>query len=92
MHIHTHLKQESQGKTGLGIYPDGMVEHDGMVGQGSGGGVAIGAEHGWILLDQRMRAARPERAELSATRPTAPRKIIEPMTLIWTGRALRWIE
>src|SRR5271165_474263 len=21
------------GKTGLGIYPDGMVEHDGMVGQ-----------------------------------------------------------
>jgi arylsulfatase len=33
MHIHTHLKQESQGKTGLGIYPDGMVEHDAMVGQ-----------------------------------------------------------
>ena len=33
MHIHTHLKEESQGKTGLGIYPDGMVEHDAMVGQ-----------------------------------------------------------
>jgi len=33
MHIHTHLKQESQGKTGLGVYPDGMVEHDGQVGQ-----------------------------------------------------------
>ena len=33
MHIHTHLKKESQGKTGLGVYPDGMVEHDGMVGQ-----------------------------------------------------------
>jgi arylsulfatase A-like enzyme len=33
MHIHTHLKPESQGKTGLGIYPDGMVEHDVMVGQ-----------------------------------------------------------
>jgi arylsulfatase len=33
MHIHTHLKAESQGKTGLGIGPDGMVEHDGMVGQ-----------------------------------------------------------
>jgi arylsulfatase len=33
MHIHTHLKKESQGKTGLGIYPDGMVEHDGHVGQ-----------------------------------------------------------
>ncbi len=33
MHIFTHLKKASEGKTGLGIYPDGMVEHDGMVGQ-----------------------------------------------------------
>jgi arylsulfatase len=33
MHIFTHLKPESAGKTGLGTYPDGMVEHDGMVGQ-----------------------------------------------------------
>jgi arylsulfatase A-like enzyme len=33
MHIWTRLKAESQGKTGLGVYPDGMVEHDGMVGQ-----------------------------------------------------------
>ena len=33
MHIFTHLKQESKGKTGLGTYPDGMVEHDAMVGQ-----------------------------------------------------------
>jgi len=33
MHIWTRLKAESQGKTGLGIYPDGMVEHDGHVGQ-----------------------------------------------------------
>lgn len=33
MHIFTHLKKESEGVTGLGIYPDGMVEHDGHVGQ-----------------------------------------------------------
>ena len=33
MHIWTHLKKESQGVTGLGIYPDGMIEHDAMVGQ-----------------------------------------------------------
>ena len=33
MHIWTHLKKESENKTGLGIYPDGMVEHDGHVGQ-----------------------------------------------------------
>ena len=33
MHIFTHLKPESRGVTGLGIYADGMVEHDAMVGQ-----------------------------------------------------------
>jgi len=33
MHVFTHLKAESEGKTGLGIYADGMVEHDGHVGQ-----------------------------------------------------------
>ncbi len=33
MHINTHLKPESAGKTGMGIYADGMVEHDGHVGQ-----------------------------------------------------------
>jgi len=33
MHVFTHLKPESDGKTGLGIYADGMVEHDAMVGQ-----------------------------------------------------------
>jgi arylsulfatase A-like enzyme len=32
MHINTHLKPESDGKTGYGIYADGMVEHDGHVG------------------------------------------------------------
>ncbi|WP_349437678.1 arylsulfatase [Pararhizobium sp. A13] len=33
MHIYTHLKPESKGKTGLGLEADGMVEFDGMVGQ-----------------------------------------------------------
>lgn len=33
MHVWTHLKKESEGKTGLGVYPDGMVEHDGHVGK-----------------------------------------------------------
>ena len=33
MHIFTHLKPESEGKTGHGIYADGMVEHDAQVGQ-----------------------------------------------------------
>lgn len=33
MHVFTHLKQESVGKTGKGIHADGVVEHDGHVGQ-----------------------------------------------------------
>src|SRR5437879_1267588 len=33
MHIYTHLKPASKGKTGLGLEADGMTEHDGMVGQ-----------------------------------------------------------
>ncbi|MGB5201858.1 MAG: arylsulfatase [Sedimenticolaceae bacterium] len=33
MHVFTRLKEESQGVTGLGIYADGMVEHDKHVGQ-----------------------------------------------------------
>jgi arylsulfatase A-like enzyme len=33
MHVFTHLKKESEGRTGLGVYADGMVEHDGHVGQ-----------------------------------------------------------
>ena len=33
MHVWTHLKPESAGKTGLGTYPDGMVEHDAHIGR-----------------------------------------------------------
>jgi arylsulfatase A-like enzyme len=33
MHVFTHLKPSSLGKTGKGIHADGMVEHDGMVGE-----------------------------------------------------------
>lgn len=33
MHIWTHLKPSSQGATGLGVYADGMVEHDAQVGE-----------------------------------------------------------
>ncbi|WP_027524899.1 arylsulfatase [Bradyrhizobium sp. Ec3.3] len=33
MHVFTHLKPSSLGKTGKGMHADGMVEHDGMVGE-----------------------------------------------------------
>ncbi len=32
MHVWTHLKEESVGVTGIGLYPDGMVEHDKAIG------------------------------------------------------------
>jgi arylsulfatase len=32
MHVWTRLKEEAVGRTGIGIYPDGMVEHDDHVG------------------------------------------------------------
>ncbi len=33
MHVYTHLKPASEGKTGLGLQADGMTEHDVMVGE-----------------------------------------------------------
>ena len=32
MHVWTRLKKEAEGRTGIGLYPDGMVEHDEHVG------------------------------------------------------------
>ena len=33
MHVWTHLKPSAEGVTGIGLYPDGMVEHDKMIGE-----------------------------------------------------------
>ena len=33
MHVWTRLKKESDGVTGIGLYPDGMVEHDASIGK-----------------------------------------------------------
>jgi arylsulfatase len=50
MHIFTHLKAESEGKTGLGIYADGMVEHDGHVGQVLAKLKELGLENDTIVM------------------------------------------
>jgi arylsulfatase A-like enzyme len=50
MHIFTHLKPASQGKTGLGIYADGMVEHDGMVGELLNKLKELGIENNTIVM------------------------------------------
>ena len=75
MHIFTHLKKESKGKTGLGIYPDGMVEHDGHVGpvarqaQGTGPG---GEHHRDVFHRQRRGENVP--GPMAAPRPSAARR------------------
>jgi arylsulfatase A-like enzyme len=50
MHVFTHLKKESEGKTGLGIYADGMVEHDGQVGQLLAELKKLGIENNTIVM------------------------------------------
>ena len=50
MHVFTHLKKESEGKTGLGIYPDGMIEHDAMVGQILDKLKALGLDENTIVM------------------------------------------
>jgi arylsulfatase len=50
MHIFTHLRKESEGKTGLGVYADGMVEHDGHVGQVLAKLKELGLEENTIVM------------------------------------------
>jgi len=50
MHIWTHLKESSKGKTGFGTYPDGMVEHDAMVGQILDKLKALGLDQNTIVM------------------------------------------
>ena len=50
MHMFTHLKPESLGKTGLGVTADGMTEHDAMVGQLLGKLDEVGATENTIVI------------------------------------------
>jgi arylsulfatase A-like enzyme len=50
MHIFTHLKEESAGKTGLGVYADGMVEHDNHVGEVLAKLKELGLEENTIVM------------------------------------------
>lgn len=50
MHVFTHLKKESEGKTGEGVYADGMVEHDGQVGELLAELKKLGIENNTIVM------------------------------------------
>jgi arylsulfatase A-like enzyme len=50
IHIWTHLKTASDGKTGLGIIADAMTEHDGQVGQVLNKLKELGLEENTIVI------------------------------------------
>ena len=68
MHIWTHLKKESEGKTGLGIYPDGMVEHDGRSARCST------SSRNWASRTTPSSCIPPTTARRSSPGPTAARR------------------
>ena len=76
MHVFTHLKEESVGVTGLGVYPDGMVEHDGHVGRLLDKidelGIADDGD-GWIRLSQ------DELAMLTATTRATVNRVLRDL-------------
>jgi arylsulfatase len=85
MHIWTRLKAESQGRTGLGVYPDGMVEHDGHVGQlldklrrAHHRHVFHGQRGGEVHLARRRTVAVPRREEHQLGR-RLPRADVHPL-------------
>src|SRR4051795_12804829 len=50
MHIWTHLAPGAAGKTGIGVYPDGMVEHDGMFGKRLAKLIQLGIANDTIVM------------------------------------------
>lgn len=50
MHVWTHLTEEEEGKTGLGIYADGMVKLDKIVGELTGTLADLGIEENTIVV------------------------------------------
>jgi arylsulfatase A-like enzyme len=50
MHIFTHLKDGVAGKTGLGIYADGIVEHDRQIGELLNKLKELGVEENTIVM------------------------------------------
>ena len=74
MHIYTHLKKESKGKTGLGVYPDGMVEHDGHVGQLLDKLKELGLEDNTIVMYSTDNGAEVFAGPTAARRPSAARR------------------
>ena len=90
MHIFTHLKKESVGKTGLGIYPDGMVEHDGHVGQMLDKLKELGLEDNTIVMYSTDNGAESMSWPMAVRPRSAVRRTPNGRVAIAYRAAIRW--
>ncbi len=91
MHVFTHLKKESAGKTGLGIYADGMVEHDGHGRPGARQAQGTGPRrqhHRHVFHRQRRRSPSP--GPTAARRCSAARRTRNGKAAIRVPTLIRW--
>ena len=65
MHVWTRLKKESVGRTGIGLYPDGMVEHDDAVGK------MLASSMNWVSPTTRLLSTAPTTAPNHSPGPMA---------------------
>ena len=90
MHIFTHLKPEAEGKTGLGIYADGMVEHDAHVGQLLDKLKELGIEDNTIVMYSTDNGAETFTWPDGGTTPFRGEKNDELGRRLSRARAIRW--
>ena len=74
MHVFTHLKAASQGKTGYGIYADGMAEHDAQVGQLLAKLKELGLDQNTIVMYSTDNGAETLRGPMAARPCSAARR------------------
>ena len=87
MHNFTHVKAEHLGKTGLGFYADGMVEHDALVGDLLNYVDELGLTENTIVVyitdNGPMVCLFPDSG-------TTPSRAMGPATKRWLTRAASW--
>ena len=74
MHVFTHLSPKWEGKTGLGIYADGMVEHDADIGMMLDELKKLGIEDNTIVMYSSDNGAEFCLGRTAARRRSAARR------------------
>ena len=93
LHPHAHLdapQERMQGKTGLGTYPDGMVEHDAMVGQLLDKLEELGLDENTIVMYSTDNGPRILPGPMVVPRRSAARKRPTGKAAFRVPRPIRW--